>query len=243
MVGIILFALFFIVESRASEPILPLDLFRNQVFTAAVALSLLRMMVLLGLALYLPLFLQGVLSVSPTIAGLVMTPLSISMVISATLAGPIMTALKRYQVVAIGGALLMAIGTFLIVLMTSETSLLQAILVMVLAGIGCGTFFSLPMLVAQNALPASRLGVSTAAVRYTGQLGATLGIAIVGTVINSAISGDLTQHLPTSVADKLALAGALQHGFVAVLVFTVIALITTFFLKEIPMADTSPVAT
>ncbi len=241
VVGIILFALFFVVESRASEPILPLDLFRNQVFTAAVALSLLRMMVLLGLALYLPLFLQGVLSVSPTIAGLVMTPLSISMVISATLVGPIMTALKRYQVVAIGGALLMAIGTFLIVLMTSETSLLQAILVMVLAGIGCGTFFSLPMLVAQNALPASRLGVSTAAVRYTGQLGATLGIAIVGTVINSAISGDLTQHLPTSVADKLALAGALQHGFVAVLVFTVIALITTFFLKEIPMADTSPV--
>jgi len=237
VVGIILFALFFLIERRAAEPILPLDLFRNQVFTASALLSLLQMMVLLGFSLYLPLFLQGVLAISPTLAGLVMTPLSVSMVVGAMVSSPIIAALKRYQIVAIVAALLMAIGAFLITLMTPGTSLLLAIIFMVLTGIGTGVFFSVPTLAAQNALPANRLGISTAAVRYMGQLGATLGIAIVGTAVNSSISGDLLRHLPTNAADKLALSGALQHGFVAVLVFTVIALVTTFFLKDVPLAS------
>jgi len=236
--GITLFALFVVAERRAAEPILPLDLFRNQVFTAATLLSLLQMMVLLGLVLYLPLFLQGVLSISPTLAGLVMTSLSMSMVVGAVLSSMAINRLKRYRGVAIGAALLMSAGAFLITLMTPETSLLQAILFMIVTGIGTGVFFSLPMLAAQNALPASRLGVSTAAVRYLGQLGATLGIAIVGTAVTSAISGDLIQHLPTNVADKLALAGALQRGFLAVLVFALIALVVTFFLKEVPITAT-----
>jgi MFS family permease len=238
MAGSILFALFFVAESRAAEPILPLSLFRNQIFTAATSLSLLQMMVLLGLVLYLPLFLQGVLSISPTLAGMVMTPLSLSMVVGAVLSSMAVNLLKRYRVIAIVAALLMSAGTFLITLMTPETSILHAILFMSLTGIGSGVFFSLPMLAVQNALPPSRLGVSTAAVRYMGQIGATLGIAIVGTVVTSAISGNLLHDLPTNAGDKLALAGALQHGFLAVLVFALIALVVTFFLKEAPIMAT-----
>jgi hypothetical protein len=109
---------------------------------------------------------------------------------------------------------------------------------MVVAGIGAGVFFSLPILAAQNALPASRLGTSSAAVRYLGQIGATLGIAIVGTTVTSGMSGDLLHDLPTTAADKLALAGALQRGFLAVFVFTLIALLVTCFLKEVPITAT-----
>ena len=109
---------------------------------------------------------------------------------------------------------------------------------MILVGFGAGTFFSLPMVAAQNALPASSLGVSTAATRYLSQLGVTLGIAIVGTVVSSSLSGDLTQHLPTDHAGKLLLSGALQHGFVAVLIFALIALAATFFLKDVPFVTT-----
>jgi hypothetical protein len=63
--------------------------------------------------------------------------------------------------------------------------------------------------------PSQILGVSTAATRYLSQLGITLGIAIVGTVVSSSLSGTLTQRLPTNQAGKLVLSGALQHGFVA----------------------------
>ena len=110
-------------RAESSEPILPLSLFRNQVFSVAVLLTMLQMMVLLGLSLYLPLFLQGVLALSPTVAGLVITPLSLSMVLGAMLAGPIIGTLKRYQLVIVFGALLMGMGSFLLTLMTPTTSL------------------------------------------------------------------------------------------------------------------------
>jgi EmrB/QacA subfamily drug resistance transporter len=241
--GIVLFILFLRVERKASEPILPLDLFRSRIFSAGASLSLLQMMVMMGLALYLPLFIQGVLAISPTDAGLVMTPFSVSMVIGAIASSALMGALKRYQAVAIGSALLMGVGVFLITLMTPATSVPQAILFMVLTGIGAGTFFSLPMVAVQNALPTSQLGVSTAAVRYLGQLGAALGIAVVGTAVASASSGNLMSHLPSNPASKLALASALQHGFSAILIFALITLVAAFLLKDRPLKasqDDSP---
>jgi EmrB/QacA subfamily drug resistance transporter len=236
--GVLLFLLFLGVERKASEPILPLSLFGKQVFSIATLLTMLQMMVLLGLALYLPLFLQGVLAVSPTLAGMAMTPLSLSMVLGAMLAGPITSALKRYRLILILGAIFMVVGSFLLTLMTPATELSQAILFMVLVGVGTGSFFALGP-VAQNAVPPNQLGVSTAATRYLGQLGATLGIAIVGTVVNSGLSADLRQHLPTDQVGKWLLSAALEHGFIAILIFAVIALLFTFLLKDVPVVATS----
>lgn len=235
--GVALFGLFAYVERRAVEPILPLDLFRNQVFTAAALLSLFQMMVMLGLTIYLALFLQGALSVSPTTSGLAMTAMTLSMVAGAVLSGPIITALKRYQIVTIGAAALMCIGAFLLATMSERTSLGQAIFYMIVVGLGIGVFFSVPMLAAQIALPASRLGIGTAATRYLGQVGAVLGIAIVGAVVNSGVSAQSLHRLPTTMAGKVALAGALEHGFVAVTIFAGMALVTTFFLKDLPMTS------
>ena len=236
--SLVLFVVFLLVERKVSEPILPLDLFRSQIFSVGASLSLLQMMVMMGLALYLPLFIQGVLAISPTDAGLVMTPFSVSMVIGAIAGSALMSTLKRYQFVAIGAALLMVVGTFLITRMTPTTSVPQAILFMVLIGLGTGPFFSLPMVAVQNALPASRLGVSTAAVRYLGQAGATLGIAIVGTAVASASSGNLMSHLPSDPVSRLALADALQHGFSTVLIFALITLVAAFLLKNQPLKAT-----
>ncbi len=236
--AIVLLVLFLFAERKASEPILPLDLFRNSIFSVGAALALLQNMTLLGLALYLPLFFQGVLAIAPTSAGLIMTPFSVSMVVGAILSTQIIGRLKRYRIVGIVAALLMSIGAFLITLMTPATGIALAISILILTGIGIGPFFSLPMVAVQNALPADQLGVSTAGLRYLGQLGASLGIATVGTIVNSSVSGDLMKNLPTASASKLALSVALQHGFLAVLVFALVALMAAFFLKEIPLKST-----
>jgi predicted MFS family arabinose efflux permease len=240
--GVLLLGLFLYVERRASEPILPLDLFRNPIFGVGALLTLLQSMVLLGLALYLPLFFQGVLGVSPTSAGLVMTPFSLSMVAGAMFSSMAIARLKRYRVVAVVAALLMCAGVFLITRLSPAAPILLAIGFMVLAGVGIGAFFSLPTVAVQNALPAGQLGVGTAAVRYLGQVGATLGIAIVGTAVNSAVSGDLMRQLPSTAAEKLALAGALQRGFVTALAFAVLALLASFFLRDAPLADAREMA-
>ncbi|GHO86643.1 MFS transporter [Dictyobacter formicarum] len=236
-VGILLLILFVFTERRANEPILPLDLFRRSVFRIGAALVLLQSMVLLGLALYLPLFVQGVLGVSPTNAGLIMTPFSVSMVAGSILGSMALNKLRRYRVVAVAGALIMSVGTLMITLMTPAYNIGLIIGILILTGIGIGPFFSLPMVAVQNALPASQLGISTAALRYLGQVGATLGIAIVGTVIASTVSGNLMGHLPTDAASKAALASALQHGFLAVLIFALLALLTTFFLKDMAIKE------
>jgi EmrB/QacA subfamily drug resistance transporter len=236
--AILLFVMFVFAERRADEPILPLDLFRNPIFSVGALLSLLQNMVVLGLALYLPLFFQGVLAVSPTNAGLVMTPFSVSMVVGAILSTQIIGRLKRYRIVGIVAAAIMSIGTFLVTLMAPTTGIALAIGILVLTGLGIGPFFSLPMVAVQNGLPADRLGVSTAGLRYLGQLGASLGIAIVGTIVTSSFAGDPLSQLPTTVSAKLALSTALQHGFLAIVCFALIALVATFFLKEVPLATT-----
>ena len=203
----VLFVLFIVAERFAVEPILPLDLFRNQVFAASAVLSLLQLMVLVGLVLYLPLFLQGVLGESATSSGAVLTPLTLSSVVGAALAGTIVAVLKRYQVVTIVGSLIMTAGVFLLTRMTPSTSLLEAIIYIVIAGIGLGTFFSVLTLSAQNALPRTRLGVGTGAVRYLGQLGSVLGVAIVGTIVNTTLSSDIVKRVPAAVVQQLTPAG------------------------------------
>lgn len=199
----ILYIMFFIVERFAVEPVLPLKLFRNQVFSAGSTLSLLQGMILLGLVIYLPLYLQGVLGQSATNSGVVITPLTVSLVVGAGLSGFVVAMLKRYQAITILGAIVMTIGVYLMTRMTAATGLVEAVIYMAVAGIGIGIFFSILTLAVQNSLPRTQLGVGTAAVRYLSQLGSTLGVAIVGTVVNNTIASDIVTRLPASAVRQL----------------------------------------
>jgi EmrB/QacA subfamily drug resistance transporter len=191
----VLYALFFVVERFAAEPILPLDLFRNQTFAVAGLISMLQLMVLVGMVIYLPLFLQGVLGISATYSGAVITPMSLSSVIGASVAGILMQRMKRFQAISIVGAIVMTLGVYLMTRMTATTGLLEATIFMVTAGLGLGVFFSVAALAAQNSLPRSRLGVDTGVTRLMGQFGGVLGVALVGTVVNNSLSSELAPRL------------------------------------------------
>jgi MFS family permease len=203
----VLYALFFVVERFAREPVLPLDLFRNQVFSMALLLSFLQLMVLVGLIIYLPLFMQGVLGVSPTDSGAAITPLTISSVIGAGVAGILVARFQRYQLVSIVAALVLTAGVFLLIRISTTISVLEMIVFMVIAGLGLGPFFSVLQLAAQNAIPRARLGVGTAAVRFVGQIGAVLGVALVGTVVNQTLADDIVKRIPASTVRQLTPAG------------------------------------
>ncbi|WIG59248.1 MAG: putative MFS-type transporter [Ktedonobacterales bacterium] len=198
-----LYLAFFIAERFAVEPILPLDLFRNQVFAADSLLSITSGMVLLSLVIYLPLFLQGVLGESATNSGEVITPLTISLVIGASISGFVIARLGRYHGVTVAGAVVMTIGVFLLTRMTATTSIITAGGYMVVTGLGLGIFFSVMTLAVQNALPRTRMGIGTGAITYLRALGQTLGLAIVGTVVNNTITSDIQSRLPADVKTKL----------------------------------------
>ncbi len=183
----------------------------------------------------LSLFLQGVLAFSPTSAGALITALSFSLTLGAALAGGIISIHKRYQVTTIVGAAIMTLGIFLITRMTQQSSTLMIGLCLVLVGLGAGSFFAVRVVAAQNALPKAQLGVGAGVIRYCMQLGQPLGAALMSIVVNSALAGKTEAFLPTTTTARLALAGVLQNGFWVVLVLSMIALVTTFFLKDVPM--------
>ena len=203
----VLFAAFVLTERRVAEPILPLDLFRNQVFAADSLLALTSGMVLLSLVYYLPLYLQGALGESAANSGAVITPLTVSLVVGAAVAGIIIARVGRYQAITLVGAAMLTVGVFLMTQMTATTSILAASRNMVIAGLGLGVFFSVVTLAVQNALPRTRLGVGTGAITYLRAVGQTLGVAIVGTVVNNTIATDIVKRIPASTAQQLTPAG------------------------------------
>jgi MFS family permease len=207
-------------------------------------------------------------------------------VVGAMVGGMLASKFKRYVVITIIAGFVMTFGTFLISQMSPSTGLFETIIFMIIAGLGMGPFWSILTLSVQNSLPRSQLGVGTGAVRFFGQLGGVLGIAIVGTVVNNTLATNLTHNLPADAARfipaealkyatnpqvlvnpayrasvvqnvqsaagpyaqqsqdllnqvfdsvKTSFAGALQQGFVVVLIMSIVAILVSFFFKEAPI--------
>jgi EmrB/QacA subfamily drug resistance transporter len=194
----VLYPAFFLIERVAVEPILPLDLFRNQVFAAGALLALTVGMALLAVAFYLPLFMQGVLGQSATNSGALITPLTVTMAIGAAIIGQVIAKVGRYQFSAVIGALIMVAGAFLLTQLAPTTSLLEVTRDMVVLGLGLGMLQPVMTLAVQNAIPRNRLGVGTGAVTYLRSTGSTLGVALVGSVEFSTYSDELARRLPAA---------------------------------------------
>jgi EmrB/QacA subfamily drug resistance transporter len=190
-----LYVLFVVTERFAVKPILPLELFRNAIFTVSALLSLGQLTVLIGGVVYLPLFLQGVQGESASSSGAVITPLTFASLAGATLAAAVMAKTKRYQGVLIIAAVVMVVGAFLLTRLTPTSGAIETLIVMVILGLGIGPFFTGPTVAAQNSLRPEQLGAGTAAVRYMGQLGLVLGVAVIGSVVNNVLASEITPRL------------------------------------------------
>ncbi|GCE51324.1 EmrB/QacA subfamily drug resistance transporter [Thermosporothrix hazakensis] len=218
LAALVCYGLFLFVERRAKDPVIPPRIFRNRIFTIASILNLLQGVILFNLTIYLPLFLQEVLKVSATTSGALLTPMLVSSNLASLLAGFAAKGLKGYRRIVIGGALAMSIATFLLAQFVFTASLFSLLSIMVLAGLGLGVFFSMAPLAAQNALSPSQLGVGMSVMRYLGQLGPTLGVALVGMVVKSRLS--------------VSLPVALQGGFQVLFAISLLVLVLAVFLRE-----------
>jgi MFS family permease len=196
-----LFLIFIIIEGFfAVEPILPLDLFKNQVFASGAMLSLTVGMALFAVAFYLPLFIQGVLGESATSSGAVITPLTISMAIMSIFVGQLVARLGRYQVLSVIGAIILTFGVYLLSQMSASTGLGEVTRNMIVVGLGLGMLMPVLTLAVQNAIPRSRLGVGTGAVTYLRSMGQTLGVALIGAVVGNTVASELTHRLPAGAS-------------------------------------------
>ncbi len=201
VVGAALLSAFVAVELRAPEPIVPLRLFRSSVFTTANLANFLVAMVMFGSIFYIPVFAQGVIGVGATESSLVLMPLMLGMVVLGIVAGQVVTRTGRYKAIIVTGIALIVTGEWLLTRLDHTATQGQLTVAMVVVGAGIGLALQQLLLVVQNDAPQADIGVATAASQFFRNVGATVGVAILGTVMNSGLREAITSRLPAGAAD------------------------------------------
>lgn len=190
--AVIVLVLFVWIERRVEEPILSMELFKNKVFVVSNAVGFLMGLGMFGAIMFLPLFLQGVIGVSATSSGNTMIPMMIAMMSTSILGGQFITKVK-FRTMFFGGSGIMAFGFYLLSTMSTQTTQFNAILNIIVLGIGMGLVMPTLTIAVQQAFPPEQRGVATSATQFFRSIGSTLGVTILGVVMNHR-SIQLLQH-------------------------------------------------
>ncbi|WP_028610193.1 MDR family MFS transporter [Paenibacillus harenae] len=177
-----------LIERKAKSPVLPLSMFKNSIVTISNSIGFLMNAGMMGAMMYLPFFTQGVLGISPTNSGFVNMPMSIAMIVLSTLSGRWISKSGKYKKFALAGMPFMVTGMLMMAFMNDVW---LAIASMIVFGIGLGISMPVFTLTVQNAVKPAELGVATATATLFRNLGGTIGIAVMGTVMNSTLTSKL----------------------------------------------------
>jgi EmrB/QacA subfamily drug resistance transporter len=266
--GVVGLALFCWVETRAAEPMLPMRLFRNPVFTVCSALSFIVGFAMLGAMVFLPSFLQYVDGDSATVAGVRTLPLVLGLLVASIFSGNVISRTGRYRYFPIVGSLVMALGLYLLSLMNQDTSVLLTSLYMVVLGVGLGLCMQVLTIAVQNTVEYADLGTATSGVTFFRTLGGAFGTAVFGTIYTNALTPDLTagvaaaiqtgtadaavitaasqspqglHALPAAAAEPIvaAYADALQTVFLWTVPVALLGFVVSLFLKQVRLRDSA----
>jgi EmrB/QacA subfamily drug resistance transporter len=197
-----LLAAFVQVEKRAVEPLVPLHLFRNQVFRVSFGTGAMIGFAMFGALTFLPLFLQVVHGASPTSSGLQMAPMMAFVLAMAIISGRRISATGTYRRFPIAGTSILIVALFLFSHLSGSTPFWQTALYMALMGTGLGLTMQVLLLSAQNSVNYEDLGVATSMAAFGRSIGGSIGVAMFGTVFNNRLAADLTKQIgqiPASV--------------------------------------------
>jgi EmrB/QacA subfamily drug resistance transporter len=207
----VLAVVFLVIESRASEPILPLPLFRRPTFAIANAATFILGFSMFGAIIYVPLYLQIVKGATPTESGLLMLPMMGGVIGTSILAGRFISRVGRYKWSTVAGTAIMAAGLLLFTLLSAGTPLWQAFCYMLVIGIGLGLAMQPLILAVQNALELKDMGAGTATATFFRSLGGSVGVAALGAVLTNKLASVLAplvagalRRVPPDVAQRYA---------------------------------------
>jgi EmrB/QacA subfamily drug resistance transporter len=201
VIAVVSLVIFVRVEIRAAQPILPMRLFRSQVFSVCCSLSFLVGFAMLGSITFIPTFLQYVNGVSATASGIRLLPLVGGLMFTALLSGVLVSSTGRYKIFPILGMPIMAVGFYLMSRLDASTSTLLTSLFMVVVGLGIGLSMQVLTLVVQSTADYQDLGVSTSGVTFFRTMGGAFGAAVFGTLYTNFLTPRLTSALAQSPGD------------------------------------------
>ncbi|MEW9527911.1 MDR family MFS transporter [Microbispora sp. NPDC049125] len=251
-------ALFVLVELRAPEPILPMRLFRNSIFSVGNVYTFLSGLAMFGGMIFLPVYLQAVQGMSPTRSGLALLPAVAGIFSTSITSGQLMSRTGRYKIFPIIGAAVLIVALGLLATIKVDTPYWQVAIYAYLFGAGLGFTMQTIVTAIQNAVERSDMGTATSSTTFFRMMGAAIGTAIMGAVLTNRLthymavefggkapSGNVDannvqaiQQLPPQVKEHVLVAftSAIDDVFIASLPFVVVALVVAFFVKEIPLA-------
>ena len=217
LLGLLLGAAFIVVESRAQEPILPLELFRNRTVAAAIGATFLITFGFFGGVIFIPRWFQFVLGSSATASGYQMLPLMIGVLGSSVVSGQIVARTGRYKWMAVGAMALAALGLYLMTNLRADTPVTMVWLWMFLAGVGIGPSFSIFTIVVQNAVQRTMLGAASSALTFFRQVGGSVGLALAGAIFGSSLNAETPRQLaatgvPQPIIDSFTASGRSIDG-------------------------------
>lgn len=208
---VVLIAAFLVTESKATNPVIPLELFKNRNFTFATIAALFIGIAMFGALGYMPTYIQMVSGVNATQAGLLMVPMMAGVLVASILSGNLVSRTGKYKVYPIVGTAIMAVGLFLLSTLDVSAPMWLLCSYMAVFGIGLGLGQQILMLIVQDAFPVSIVGTATASFNYFKQVGASVGSAVVGSIFASRLTRFMTENLAVAGAHKGA-GGADMHS-------------------------------
>jgi len=257
-------AAFIWAESRAAEPVLPLHLFRNRVFSASSAVGFVVGFAMFGAIAYLPQYMQIVKGVSPTVSGLRLLPLMAGLLATSISTGRLVSRWGRYRIFPIIGTAVMTVGLFLLSRLGVQTNIWLSSLYMLVLGAGIGGSLQVLVVAVQNAVSYADLGAATGGATFFRSIGGSFGTATFGAVFANVLAGDLAAslhglslprgvtaasgaspaalaHLPPAVhlGYITGYAHALQTVFLVATPFAAVAFVLAWTIKDIPLRTTA----
>ena len=194
--GVVVLIAFLVNEYYTAEPVLPLRLWKNSVFTLSNVSNMAIAMTMFGAIFFIPVYAQGVIGVNVTNSGAVLIPLTASMIVVSIVVGRLITRTGRYKGFMLAGLLVMAGGYFLLTRLEYGSTQTDLTLDMIVVGLGLGAVLQTYTLVVQNATSRGDLGVATSTTQLSRSLGATVGTAVFGTIMTNGMRTEIPKHLP-----------------------------------------------
>jgi EmrB/QacA subfamily drug resistance transporter len=196
------FISFILIEKRAEDPVLPLHLFREPIFTLGSIGLLIIAMGLFGVIAYIPLFLQAVIGMSATNSGITLIPLMVGLMLTLMISG-VLVSRTGYRIWLLIGPPLTAFGLIMLSSLNSDSSQEEAILYLIIAGAGMGAVFSNYILAAQNVTRKDEIGVVTSSMSLFRSIGGTVGVTVLGAILRSRMVLEMDKNLPLGSSSYL----------------------------------------
>jgi MFS family permease len=197
--SVVMLAVLLFVESRAPEPVIPLELYGDPVIAVCAAAAFTLGVGMFGTIIYLPLFMQGVLGVSATQSGNLLTPLLMASMAGSIVGGQTVSRTGGYKVIAVSGSVIIAIGMVLFARMGEDTVRSYVVVAMVIAGVGMGLLQPVYTIAVQNVAPLNRMGAATSSTIFFRSIGSTVGVAAFGSIMLTRYHDQFAQSVPAGV--------------------------------------------